>query len=293
MATRLPTGSGNKNATSLKVLDYKTDCLVKRSIITIKNKDDLCCGRAIAVGQAIADRHPKLMQFKAGRLIQKSAALDLYKKANVLAGPCGLPQINKFQGVLRDYQIIVIDFNARNTVIYEGPRQSKRIVLYKKQNHYNVINPEKLPAFYGKRFYCQKCKSYFHDYFSHPCLSPCNTCYRKDCVTVSTEKHTCPDCSKICRSISCFNSHKKARKSKGVDLPSNCQKTFRCETCSVIVDKQRENEHCCGEYRCHICKSYVSCDHLCYICNRRNRNQLTTTLFSMTLKLTFRQGNTL
>ena len=47
-------------------------------------------GRALAVGQALADGHPKLKQFKLGRYIQKKAALELHKKANVLPGPCGL-----------------------------------------------------------------------------------------------------------------------------------------------------------------------------------------------------------
>ena len=134
VAARQPTGSGDKNATSLKVLDYNTDCLVKRSIITIKNKDDFCCGRAIAVGQAIADRHPKLMQFKAGRLIQKRAALDLYKKANVLAGPCGLPQINKFQGVSKEQRSLFV----RQYVLKEGIFP----VFFSKHSNKNKTNRE-------------------------------------------------------------------------------------------------------------------------------------------------------
>ena len=33
----------------------------------------------------------------------------------------------KFQGVLLDYQIQVIDFNAQNTVIFEGPSRGKTL----------------------------------------------------------------------------------------------------------------------------------------------------------------------
>ena len=143
----------------------------------------MCCGRAIAVGQALADNHPKLKQFKLGRMIQKQAALKLYKKANVLSGPCGLREISKFQGVLVGYQIIVIDFHARNSVIYGGPRDNKKIILYKHGDHFNVINPEKLPSFHGKRFLCQKCKSHVSNYFNPPCSYPCNTCLRQDCST--------------------------------------------------------------------------------------------------------------
>lgn len=75
----------------------------------------------------MADNHPKVKQFKQGKPTQKKVALDLYKKANILPGPCGLREISKFQGALPGYQIIVIDFHARNTSIYEGPRGEKRL----------------------------------------------------------------------------------------------------------------------------------------------------------------------
>ena len=78
--------------------------LIKKSIITIKNRDNLRCGRALAVGRAIADNNPKLLKFKQGRLIQKRSGLDLYKKANILPGPCSLREISKFQGSLPGYQ---------------------------------------------------------------------------------------------------------------------------------------------------------------------------------------------
>ena len=60
VAIKQPTGSGKVNKRSLKVLDYCKDSLVKKSIITIRNNDNLCCGRSLAVGQALADKHPKL-----------------------------------------------------------------------------------------------------------------------------------------------------------------------------------------------------------------------------------------
>ena len=120
-AIKSPTGSGK----SLKVLDYAKDSVLKRSIITIKNKDNLCCARAIVLGKALVECHPKLKQIKNGRIIQKQLALELCKKANVLPGPCGLREISKFQGVLEGFQITVIDYNARNSVIYEGPRGDK------------------------------------------------------------------------------------------------------------------------------------------------------------------------
>ena len=82
VAVRQPRGSGKdkKNAKSIKVLHYSKDSLAKRSIITIRNKDNLCLGRALSVGQALEDNHPKLKRFRDGRIIQKKTALELYKK---------------------------------------------------------------------------------------------------------------------------------------------------------------------------------------------------------------------
>ena len=79
-----------------------------------------------------------------------------------MPGPCGLREISKFQGSLSDYQIIVIDFHARNASIYEGP-WGKKNILYKNGDHFNGIIPKRLPAFHGKRFLCKKCKSFYSD----------------------------------------------------------------------------------------------------------------------------------
>ena len=64
---KAPTGSGR----SLKLLDYPKDTHIKKSIITIKNRDNLCCGSALAVGKVIADNHRKVKRFKQGKFIQK------------------------------------------------------------------------------------------------------------------------------------------------------------------------------------------------------------------------------
>ena len=131
--------------------------------------------------------------------------------------------------------------------------------------NYDVINPKKLPAFHGKRFYCEKCTSFYTDFSSHPCLDPCHTCLRKECVWVSSEKRTCSDCFKFCRSSACFDHHKKSRKFRGGDVPSKCDTSFRCQLCSATVERKRGDVHRCGEHVCRICKEYVLSDHLCYM----------------------------
>ena len=90
IGVKAPARSGQ----SLKVLNYPKDtCL-----ITTGNRDNVYSGRALAVGKASAEIHHKSLKVKQGRPTQKRLALDLYKKANVLAGPCGLREISKFRG---------------------------------------------------------------------------------------------------------------------------------------------------------------------------------------------------
>ena len=173
------------------MLDYSKDCKLKRCITTVRNVDNLFCARALAVGIAMAQGHSKLKQIKLGKNIQKELAIELCRNANVLFGPCGLGEISRLQSILGEYQIIVIDFHARNCVIYEGPSRGRKIVLYKNGDHY-VVNPDKMPAFFAKRFYCDKCKTFYNDYFHHPCNDPCNTCLHKTCSGIEGEGRECP-----------------------------------------------------------------------------------------------------
>ena len=88
-----------------------------------------------------------------------------------MPGSCGLRGVSKFQGVLSIHQILVIDFNARNLTIYEGPGRNEKIVIYKQGDHFNVINLKKPPAFNGKRFFCQKGNSYYQLVLIHVVLA--------------------------------------------------------------------------------------------------------------------------
>ena len=148
-----------------------------------------------------------------------------------MPGPCGLGKISKFRGTLPGYQIIVIDFKAHNTSIYEGPQGNKKIVPYKNGDHYNVINPTKLPAFHGKRFFST---IIMHTSVQIHAILAC----ARNAFGFPEEKRTCSDCFKICHSTQCFDQHKKTCKSKGVDLPSKCEFSFKCQTCSVTVERK-------------------------------------------------------
>ena len=89
---------------------YKPSCaavrgIVKKSRVTIKNKDDLCCARAIVTMKALVDadgdtQDRDYKNLKQGYPVQERLAKELHRLAGVPEGPCGLPELQKFQTAL-------------------------------------------------------------------------------------------------------------------------------------------------------------------------------------------------
>ena len=110
-----PNGSGHKRkfkpghrATSVLKVD-------KKSIIQIKNEDDLCCARAIVTAKARVDQHPKWNSIRLGKKIQQELAVRLHRQANVPQGPCGYDELIKFAKALPEYCLIK---HVYQTMIY-------------------------------------------------------------------------------------------------------------------------------------------------------------------------------
>ena len=100
----------------------------KHCIVTIKNKDVMCCGRAIVTVKAKVDNHPKWNSFKNGCKIQKEHAICLYYEAGVdITKPCGYPELKIFPQApsLQDYQLLVIDETRSYHVDAFGPPKDK------------------------------------------------------------------------------------------------------------------------------------------------------------------------
>ena len=78
-----PTGSGHKP--KLKPGHSAFTSLKKKrlSVLLIKNRDELCCARAIVMAKARLDQHPNWDGFKRGRRIQAEHAVDLHHKTRV------------------------------------------------------------------------------------------------------------------------------------------------------------------------------------------------------------------
>ena len=75
----------------------------KRSVPRIKNKDSLCLARALVTNIARQEHYPNWHTIRQGCTLQGILAQNLQKKAGVLEGFYGLPEVSKFQAVVDSY----------------------------------------------------------------------------------------------------------------------------------------------------------------------------------------------
>ena len=76
----------------------------KKSIIRIRNDDNLCMARALVIAKAKLENDP---QYKSivdhRRPMQARLAQELHQNAGVPLGPCGIEQVKQFQAYLSEY----------------------------------------------------------------------------------------------------------------------------------------------------------------------------------------------
>ena len=133
----MPKGSGRKRRDVVNLESYlrKKDCIVQ-----IKNKDELCCARAIIVAIAKYDKDPQYKYIVDHRCrIQTRLAQEPNETSGVPLGPCGIPEVKKFQATLHGCQLNVVSKEHLNALIYSGPEAEKHLYLYHHDNHYDVI----------------------------------------------------------------------------------------------------------------------------------------------------------
>ena len=234
----------------------------KRSVVRIRNDDDLCMARALVVAKAKLDDDPRDRQIRDHRWpMQTRLARKLHQNAGVPLGPCGIEQAKLFQAYLTEYQINIVSKEYNNNIIYAGPEKDKRIYLYMHDNHYDVIT--KMPGFFARHYYCHTCKKAYEHHEEHLCPNECKCCgFSPICPEESWR--SCKDCLRQFKSQRCYDQHKRP---KG-NARSVCQSLIRCMKCMEVVDRrhQASEKHLCGKRKCGICGKYVQLEgHRCYI----------------------------
>ena len=113
-----------------------------------------------------------------------------HRLAGVPEGPCGIPELKKFQAALPGYQIKVMSIDPPHMIINVGPVASdKMILLIKEDGNYNGCNPFK--EFLSKSYFCHECNRGFNtdDMEHHPSDGTWRgSCYRRDCPDFKAAK---------------------------------------------------------------------------------------------------------
>ena len=251
----------------------------KKSVVRIENKDELCCARALVTAKACRDwgsRDEQYKHIRMGRPLQETLARQLHRCAGVPEGPCGLGELNLFQIVLADYQIVVVSADHGYQIIFKGPRQpeDKLLCLIKVQDHYHVCHS--LSGFFGKNYYCLDCEKSFNsnDLQHHRCPGrKCTCCHQAQCRDFSTAAGPatvlCRDCNRFFFGAACLlnhQTHTSAGRVAPVPQASVCSTQKRCPDCQTLCQGSAAQRHKCGYGKCPSCKEQVPTDtHRCYI----------------------------
>ena len=161
----------------------------KRCIVTIKNRDALCCACAIVTMRAHCHKDQGMDglrqwdNLKRGLLVQQRQAQDLHQQAGVAEGACGLPELCQFQQALgSQYQLLVMTRMKPFFLIFKGPAVPHQIHLLKSNDHFDGCTS--FPDFVNRSYYCVDCERGFntnnrtnHTYQGRHC----STCSRFDC----------------------------------------------------------------------------------------------------------------
>ena len=255
-----PQGSGRKRT----ILNIKEFLHKKRSIITIKNNDDLCLARALVVAIAKIEKDSNYINLmNPERRTQEKKARELHELAKVPLGPCGLPEVELFQKYLTNYEINIVSTSHNSSIIYPPKPTTSNVTplyLHLHEKHYDVITT--MPGFLGSTYFCHGCRKSYTDKHAHLCPGMCKSCRSYNCVV--NDPVDCNLCNRWFKSKACYDRHKEpvggAR--------SVCQAIKKCEKCgkSVQVRQLNSKKHVCGK-KCSTCGVILNEkeEHKCYI----------------------------
>jgi hypothetical protein len=180
----------------------------KRSIVTVKNKDDLCLARALVVAIAKIDKDKRYKHLRDScRPMQGNAARELHRKAGVPIGSCGISEVKQFQKYLTGYEFNIVSMEDGNTIIHPAQpivTEMKRIYLYLHNNHYDVITS--MPGFLSRGYFCHMCRKLCDNAVDHLCDSMCKMCRGLECSF--NDPRSCTDCKRMFKSQVCYTRHK-------------------------------------------------------------------------------------
>ena len=250
-----------------------------RSVHEIKNKDDLCCGRAIAVMREYAKKksgeknsYENISKDRGENTQQLKEAKKLYKEAGVPEGVCGYEEIKKFQDYLgpQGYQLIVLD-PVRCGIIFTGEQYkfSPKVIQLVKTYHEDENGETKAhydgafsiaPIMNRSKFCRFCCKGYnTEDAAHHNCLyANCPSCLRQgnkctDYTGWSKPTITCRHCRRSFYGEACYRDHLVKKEQKESTMEKDLIEEV-ARTNDIVIPPQKPPKSVCEMYRkCHTC----------------------------------------
>tara|TARA_R100001086_G_scaffold243116_1_gene171605 strand:- start:2739 stop:6575 length:3837 start_codon:yes stop_codon:yes gene_type:complete len=263
---------------------HKLNVQMKKSIIQIKNKDNMCVARAVATGKCRVDYGVNSKEYdncKRGRKIQEQLAKELLEDCGLPARKLCLEDIKHMEHY-SGYQITIIDGDDYNNIYYPDVNSktyhppeddTQTIYLYKHKGHVDLIANNRVAGFFGKANFCHKCKKCYKDKEKHKCSFKCNMCCRCDCPAIHIPKAekkffiNCASCDRYFPCKECYDNHLKPDK-KGKSV---CDKVWKCQKCKKVLSRETQppETHECGDYHCSNCKRIVRKEHRCFMYPKR------------------------
>ncbi|CAH3187981.1 unnamed protein product [Porites lobata] len=254
-----------------------------RCVHEIKNKDKLCCGRAIVVMREYAKKkagekncYENIRQDRGKNSQQLKEAKQLYAAAGVPEGSCGYEEIQKFQDYLgpMGYQLIVVD-PVRGGVIFTGeqykfaPKVIQIVKTYyedsdgKTKAHYDGLYS--VAAVMNRCKFCRYCcKGYnTEDAKHHNCLhANCPSCMRRrneksegcpDYTGWSKPTITCRTCGRSFYGEDCYRDHLVQKKKEESKMEKDLIKEVALDN-DLTIPPQKPMKSVCEMHRkCHTC----------------------------------------
>jgi hypothetical protein len=284
---------------------HKINTTMKSSIIQIKNKDSLCVPRAIATGyylsmSKVLDNESAFKDYdncKRGRKIQETKALELVAEYESLTEKkydgegFTLEDLETFE-FITGLSITAIDGDNSLNIVYPDLEKGEKykppendlesIYLYLHTGagrvpHCDLINNERVAGFFGRHYFCHKCKKCYEKKDCHKCKFNCKMCCKASCPTITADKGKmkyniqCLDCNRFFPNNTCYDNHLlKSENKNGKMSKSVCERIWKCQECKKVMtrDLQPPETHICGDYQCKNCKKIVRKDHKCYMLPR-------------------------
>ena len=259
----MPEGRGRskKKRTELDVTKYLHDT---RTVVVIKNHDDLCLARALVVAIARIEDASRYDYLRHTDRAQQIKARELHIEAGVPFGPCGLEEVRLFQRHLTRYEINIVSLLQNNTIIHPSPAQAAPdktpIYLLLYNNHYDVIT--KMPGFLKQSYFCHKCRKGYSNKFDHMCPGMCGSCRAYECP-LNGDSIPCEQCKRQFKSRACYDRHKvRVNGTKSI-----CDIIHKCLKCKRSMDKRKFKSHLCGKKcpTCNVLLEDIETNHKCYM----------------------------